>query len=136
MEDGIQAAVGLYRCLTFYLDRPRLALLGRDGRQRPAAGERRHGGNCGGELRPRHHQVELGQLGGVAGDVSLAQRCWRVLGVVLKEEDSSGSPSPYRSRLGCSGDGAHVQQGGLSGVPALQPPDPGWPAGVVKQRLV
>lgn len=113
-----------------YLDRPRLALLGRDGRQRPAARERRHGGNCGGELRSRHHQVELGQLAGVAGDVSPAQRCWRVLRVVLKEEDSGGHPrlrgpgSAVRRR-------AHVQQGRLSGVPALQPPDPGWPAGVV-----
>lgn len=116
-----------------YLDRPRLALLGRDGRQRPAAGERRHGGNCGGELRARHHQVELGQLGGVAGDVSPAQRrCWRVLGVVLKEEDTSGDPRRRGpGSLGCAENGAHVQQGCLSGVPALQPPDPGWPADVV-----
>lgn len=73
-----------------YLDRPRLALLRRDGWQRPPAGERRHGGNCGGELRSRHDQVELGQLGGVAGDVSPGQRRWGVLRVVLKEDDAGG----------------------------------------------
>lgn len=73
-----------------YLDWPRLALLQRNGWQHPPAGERRHGGNCGGELRSRHHQVELGQLGGVAGDVSPGQRCWGVLRVVLKEDKASG----------------------------------------------
>lgn len=74
-----------------YLDRPRLALLRCDGWQRPPAGEWRHGGNCGGggELRSRHDQVELGQLSGVAGDVSPGQRRWGVLRVVLKEEDDA-----------------------------------------------
>lgn len=81
-----------------YLERPRLALVRGDGWQRAPAGEGRHGGNCGGELRSRHHQVELGQLGGVAGDVSLGQWCWVVLRDVLKEDDARGYP-----RLGGQG---------------------------------
>lgn len=79
-----------------YLDQPRLALLRRYGWQRPPAGERRHGGSCGGELRSRHDQVELGQLTGVAGDISPGQRPWGVLCVMLKEDDARGY-----SRLRC-----------------------------------
>lgn len=79
-----------------YLGQPRLALLGRDGRQRPPVGERRHGGNGGGDLRPRCHQVELGQLGGIVGDVPPGQRRRGVLRVVLQEDNAMG----HRRRRG------------------------------------
>lgn len=87
-ETGDEAAAPLRPTPTSgaYLGQPRLALLRRDGRQRPPVGERRHGGNGGGDRRSRHHQVELGQLGGVVGDVSPGQRRRGVLGVVLQGE--------------------------------------------------
>lgn len=73
-----------------HLGQPRLALLRCDGRQRPPVGERRHGGDGGGDLRSRHHQVELGQLGGIVGDVSSGQRRRGVLRVVLQEDNVMG----------------------------------------------
>lgn len=73
-----------------YLGQPGLALLRGDGRQRPLVVERRHGGNGGGDLRSRHHQVELGQLGGIVGDVPPGQRRRGVLRVVLQEDSGMG----------------------------------------------
>lgn len=111
-----------------HLHPPRSALVGRDGRQRPPAGEAGHGG----ELRSRHHQVELGQLGGVAGDVSPARRRRRGVCVALKKKTaravSASLRPPAASAVLMQ---AHVEQRRLPGASALQLVRPGRPAGVV-----